>query len=341
MSGKFGVGVLGAGWVSGEHIKAYCRNPHTELVGIVSRTREGAERKLAELGVDCKVFDSYEDMLRCDDIQIISVCTPPDNHRDAVVLGAEAGKHLVVEKPLAMAWEDVVAMRDAVRKAGVKTVVSFVLRWNPLLVTIKSLLEDDALGRVFLAECDYWHYIGPHYGQFRWSKTKRAGGSSLLSAGCHAVDALRWFMGEVEEVYGYSTPPYFPNSEYEFDPNIVAILRFASGAMGKVSSCLECRTPYIFNIELLGDKGTIRNNQLYSQKFPGQTGYLSFPTILPDSGDVTHHPFQEEINHFVECILSGRESHANLEDAAKTMEVCFAIDRSIESHSPVRLPLPL
>ncbi len=332
-------GIVGTGWVAGEHVAAYQENPHIEVKGIASRTREGAEAKAAEWGFDGKVYDTVDQLIEDDEIKVVSICSPPDVHAEQVIKCAQAGKHVVIEKPVALTREDVWAMEEAVAKAGVKSVVSFVLRWNPLFETIKALLADGALGNVFYSESDYWHWVGPHYKQYHWAKTKKAGGSSLLSAGVHAVDALRWFSGEIVEVSGYSAPKW-EGSDYEFDPNIVAALKFENGAIGKVSSSLECQTPYIFNIQLMGDQGTLRNNKLFSKsKLPGQTDYAEIPTILPDSGDVTHHPFKGQINHFVECILENKESHCNLADAAKSMDVCFAIDESIATGRPVKLPL--
>lgn len=335
----YGVGVVGAGWVSGEHIKAYATNENARMVGIYSRTAERATAKLKECGVEGITYNSFEALLADPDIDIVSICSPPPVHAEQVIAAAAAGKHVVIEKPVAMNIEDVRRMRKAVQEAGVSTVVSFVLRWNPMFETTKQLLEDDAVGKLMYLECDYWHWIGPHYGQYAWSRTKEAGGSSLLSAGCHAVDALRWFGGEVEEVFSYFAPG-FSGSDYGFEPNTVALLRFANGAAGKISSMLECTTPYIFNVQLLGEKGTIRNNKVYSHKYPGQSNYLEYPTILPDSGDVTHHPFKAQIDHFIDCLLKGVPSHTDIDDAAKTMEVCFAIEQSAETGQPVRLPLP-
>lgn len=334
----FGVAVVGAGWVSGEHVKAYEANPHTKFIGMCSRDPAKVGPKLEECGVAGKVYSSFAEVLKDPEVHIVSICSPPDCHAEQAIAAAAAGKHMVIEKPVAMRMEDVRRMEEAIDAAGVSTVVSFVLRWNPMFETTKRLLEDDAIGSLIFAQCDYWHWIGPHYRQYEWARTRRAGGSSLLSAGCHAVDALRWFGGEVAEVFGYSAQG-FGGSDYEFPPNTVAVLKFASGAIGKISSCLECRTPYVFNVELMGEKGTIRNNRVFSHKFPGQLGYLEYPTILPDSGDVTHHPFQGEIDHFIECLLTQKTSHTDIHDAAKTMEVCFAIDRSAETGQPVRLPL--
>jgi len=337
MAGRtYGVGIIGAGWVSGEHIRAFTVNPFTEVRGIYSRRRETAAAKLQETGVTAKVHDSLDSLLSDPDIDIISICSPPNLHCEHVVAGAAAKKHMVIEKPVAMNAAELQKMQKAVREAGVTTIVSFVLRWNPMFETTKQLIADDAIGDIMYAECDYVHWIGPHYGQYTWSRTKAAGGSSLLSAGCHAVDALRWFVGEVEEVCGYKAKG-FPGSDYEFEPNITAILKFKSGAAGKVASILECRTPYIFNVALYGTKGTIRNNKLYSHKFPGQSNYLEYPTILPDSGDVTHHPFRGQINYFVSCIQNGSKPHADLDDAAKTMALCYAIDEAIATGRPVKL----
>ncbi len=183
---------------------------------------------------------------------------------------------------------------------------------------------------------DYWHNIGPQYKQYAWNVKKEIAGSVFLSAGCHAVDALRHFArDEVVEVTAYANKR---NPEYEYETNVVGIVKFAGGAIGKVSASFDVRCPYAFNIDLLGEKGTIRDNHIYAKDFfAGQTDWITVPTIRPDSGDVTHHPFVGEINHFVDCILHDKESFVNLEDAAKTHEVCFALDKSVETGGPVRI----
>jgi predicted dehydrogenase len=283
-----------------------------------------------------------DELLADPNVDIVSICTPNHLHVAEGIKAARAGKHILMEKPIALNLQGLCDLRQAVHEAQVKTVVSFVLRWNPLFQTIKSLLADDAVGRVFYAEVDYYHGIGPWYGQFGWNVKKDIGGSSLLSAGCHAVDGLRWFVeSEIVEVSAYSTRgDGAPFDQYEYDPTQVFVARFANGAIGKVASSLESKMPYVFNIQLLGDKGSIRNNQVYSKaKYPGQTDFVTVPTILPDSGDVTHHPFQGELDHLVECIVNDVESHANIEDAYVTHEVCLAADLSAQEGRPVKLPL--
>ncbi len=340
---KMGVGIVGAGWVAGEHIRAFNTDPHTEVVALCSRNESRAKAKAVECGVRCEIYTDYAKMLAQDDVKIVAIATPPDCHCEQAVAAADAGKHMLLEKAMATNIEQCRAIRDAVEKAGVKTVVSFVLRWNPLFEIIKTQLADGAIGDVFVGEVDYFHGIGPWYTQYSWNVKRDVGVSSLLSAGCHAVDALRWFMGgEIAEVYQYSTFGKGPDfSEYEYDPTSCTICKFSDGRIGKVASSIECTQPYVFNINLVGTRGTIKNNQIFSkEKFPGQTSWVEIPTILPDSGDVTHHPFTPEVAHLVSCIMTGTESHVGVADAYRTHEVCIAADMSREQGKPVSLPLP-
>lgn len=334
---KIGVAVSGAGWVSGEHIKAYVKNPAAQFVGIYSRRPETAAARMAELGLqDARIYNSYEELVGDPAVEAVSICSPPNVHPEQTIAAARAGKHILIEKAVANDLASLRSMCEAVRQAGVKTVVSFVLRWNPEFVLIRRMLEQGAIGQVFYAEVDYWHNIGPQYLQYAWNVKKAVAGNVLLSAGIHAVDAIRWFVrDEVVEVSAVSNKR---NPEYEYDTNLIGLLKFAGGAIGKVSASFDVQSPYAFNIDLLGDRGTIRDNRIYAREFfAGQTGWVEVPTIRPDSGDVTHHPFVGEIDHFIDCIVTDRESHVNLEDAARTHEVCYALDRAASEGRAVRL----
>jgi predicted dehydrogenase len=337
MSSRLGVGIYGTGWVAREHIRAYLKNPACEVVALCSRTLESTRERAREFGLSAKVYDSYDEMLRDPAVQVVSICTPHQLHAVGTIKAAEAGKHVLVEKPIGLSVEQLVAMRAAVAENKVKSVAGFVLRWNPLIETTKALIADDAIGRPVLIEVDYWNYDRRGcQGVYRGNRRETAG-SAFLTGGCHAVDAARWLLGsEAVEVTAYSTraTPYF-----EFDPTIVAIVKFENGCIAKFSACLESAIPYIFNLEVLGDKGAIRNNSLFSRKLPGQTGFATYPTIVPDTADVAHHPFPQEIDHFIQCIQNDVESHVNVADAVRTHEICLAADMSAAEGRPVKLPL--
>ena len=338
---ELGVAIVGTGWVAGEHIRAFKANPHAEIRAIVSRDRDRAHARTEDYGLaNCRGYDHLDEMLAAPGIHVVSICTPHHLHVPQGISAAQAGKHLLLEKPAALDLAGLRRLQEAVRAASVRTLVSFVLRWNPLFETIRALLAQNVIGRLYYAEVDYLHGIGPWYAQYAWNVQKAIGGSSLLTAGCHAVDGLRWFIGKkAVEVFAYSNFSAGNPLAYQYEPNSVTLVKFEDGSMGKVASSIECAMPYVFNIELFGEEGAIRNNQVFSRRWVGQKSWATIPTILPDSGDVTHHPFQEEINHFVDCILSSRESHASLEDSVETHEICFASEISAAEKRPVRLPL--
>ncbi len=363
MAGReLGVLIHGAGWVSGEHIRAFQNNPHTRVVAISSRRMESVKRRAAEAGLEgIGMYTDFEEALKHPGVDIVSVCTPQHLHAENTIKAAQAGKHIVIEKPIAISLEEMKAMREAVRKVGVKTVVSFVLRWNPLFETLKSLLACGAFGKVYYVEVDYQSNIASWWSGFEDGRKKDTGVSAMLVAGCHALDAARWFAtGEtgkaarVTEVFGWSGGwrkgsdleyNYYTGkwssgkAPLEYDGLEVVLLKFEDGTLGKVSVNLDCIMPYNFPVRIFGDRGTVKDNRIWSYIFPGQKDWVEIPSILPDSADVSHHPFQGEMDHFVECILEDRESHCNLEDAIHTHEIAFAALESYKTGKPVKLPL--
>jgi len=147
---KFGVLIHGAGWVSTQHIAAYQHNPHTTILAVSSRSMERARRRIEEFGLhNAAWYDNLEQALAHPDVDIVSVCTPQHIHGANVLAAARAGKHLVIEKPAGISLGELRQMQRAVREAGVRTVVSFVLRWNPLFQMLKRTMADDALGRPY------------------------------------------------------------------------------------------------------------------------------------------------------------------------------------------------
>jgi predicted dehydrogenase len=336
---KLGVAIHGAGSVAVAHAESWRRCADAEVVSVSSRKRDSAERLVDQLDLNCAVHDSLDAVLNDDRVDIVDLTGPNHVHAEQGIAAAEAGRHMLIEKPIAMSVGENRALRDAVAESGVKSVVSFVLRWNPLFDNLKSLLAAEAIGELFYVEVDYWHGIGPWYTGWEWAHTRKTGGSTMLLGGCHAVDAMRWFAGD--EAVEVSAVSNNVKGLYEYDSNVVAIVKFRGGAIGKTSTLFDAEIPYTFNIDLVGTEGTLRDNRLWSKRLlPGQTDWAALPTILPDSGDVHHHPFDAEVNHLVECIRMDRQSHCSIADAFHTHELCLAIDRSIEEGG-ARVSLPL
>jgi predicted dehydrogenase len=336
---KYGVAIIGTGWVSGEHIRAFELNPHSSVVAIVSRSLDKGAAKAKEYDLaDCRVYTDYDECLKDARVDIVCICTPNHMHADQTVKAANAKKHILIEKPIALSLKDAKRMKQAVDLAGVKTLVGYVLRWNPLFVTAKTMMAQGYIGNLYYAETDYFHRVTDTYPCYEWTCKKDIGGSSLLAGGCHAVDAMRWFMqDEAIEVTAYSSSC---RDDLEFDGTLVMILKFKNGAIGKIGSSYDTISPYIFNVHLFGDKGSLINNKIYSpEMLEGQSDYMQIPVTTPDSGDVTHHPFPQEIDHFMECIIQDKETIVSLDDAMKTQEIVFAADISALENRPVKLPL--
>ena len=341
-NGVIGIAVQGAGNVATGHLAAYLKNPRCRVVAIGSRTKEGAAAKAREVGLDpaaIGVYDQVEDLLAHPGVDAVSICTPHTRHAVDTIAAARAGKHCLIEKPVAMDPAELRAMAAAVEAAGVRTVCGFVLRWNPAAQAARAMIDEGLLGDVLYVQTDYWH--NPEQSGYPDSHDhlrRKLDGSAMLLGGCHAMDLARYLMGsDVVEVtaMAFTGTPGLPHP-----PNQAALVRFANGKVGKVSACVEPWIPYQFNIDVLGTAGGLRDNRFYSRKLPGVTDWATFPTLLPNSGAVSHHPFQGEIDHFVECVRTGVESHVNLRDAVNTHEACFAVDRSCaDGGTPVRLPL--
>ena len=362
--GKLGVGVSGIGWCAAEHVKAFQKNPHVEVRYLHGRSETRVREKLARYGVrapDARFTKRYRDLLESDEVDIVSITTPNHLHAEQAVAAARAGKHFVLEKPTGLDTRELAAIRDAVRQAKVRTIVSFELHYNPYLRFVHWLRSSGRLGRIRFARAQYLSRVTDWYSGWRWVKTRASGRSHLLAAGCHAVDALRWLSGlEPIEVSAYHT--HFTRG-YEWPTTIEVNMRLEGQALGHVTSSTDFMLPYTFGVELMGDRATVRDTHIswkeeavdleelrHANPFPdvtlaeGRYGSegpaIRIECLMPDSVDVSHHPFQGEIDELVDAVRSRRETHLSVFDAQKTMEACLAADLSAEKGGrPVRLPL--
>jgi predicted dehydrogenase len=336
------VGIVGLGWVAGAHIEAF-KAVDGASVTAVCDIRQLDEADLEKTyGIPLRPYQEFEEMLADKSIHVIDVCTPHPLHPRLAIAAAQAGKHLIIEKPISLDWKDALSVRDAINEAGILACVCFECRYSKHFSLIRSVIDKDLLGELHYAEVDYYHGIGPWYGQYEWNVRKDMGGSSLLTAGCHALDALLFFMdSEVEEVTSYSTHSSGEEFEpYQYDTTSVTILRFSDGSVGKVASVIDCLQPYYFHVHLVGSSGSLLDNRFYSSKLEGlsKERWTTLETAPIDSGDVSDHPYQPQFQSFVDSIQNGEPMPlTDFETALETHRILFAADFSAAEGRPIRL----
>jgi predicted dehydrogenase len=335
---KYNVGIIGYSWAAEAHIAAINNTAFARVTAICSSRNLDSEQISAKHGGAIICYTDLEKMLANPDIQIVSICSYPYEHARQAILSAHAGKHLIIEKPLALNWNDCLAVKSAVEAAGVKTCICFECRFSSQIMTIKSIIDKGLLGRIHYAEVDYYHGIGPWYGQYRWNIKKNAGGSSLLSAGCHALDALLFFMGTtVDAVCSYTTSS--ANKDfvaYEYPTSSVTIVKFTDGRVGKVASVIDCLQPYYFHIHLVGSEGSLLDNKFYSKQLNGlnKNKWSELSMKMLDSGDVSDHPYQTQFEAFFNSLAQGKDMpYTSLSDALYTHKIIFASDSNANSNS--------
>lgn len=335
------VGIVGLGWVAGAHIQTFKAVKGANVTAVCSRRKLDPAVLEREFGIPLQVYTDYNQMLRDANLDVVDICTPHPFHAEQAIAAAQAGKHLIIEKPVCLNYKDLKAVRAAIKKARVQACVCFEVRFSAHFRLTRSVIDNGLLGELHYGEVDYFHGIGPWYGQFEWNVKKDFGGSSLLTAGCHALDALLFCMdGPVAEVMTYSTRSQSKTfARYEYDTTTTTILKFKDGRVGKVASVIDCLQPYYFHVHLVGSEGSLLDNRLYSNKLDGlKKEWTPLATSLIDSGDVKDHPYEPQFQAFVDSTRKQKPMPlTDFETAFESHRVVFAADRSAATGRPVKL----
>ena len=336
------IGIVGLGWVASAHLDTFRNVQGAVPYAVCSRRPQDPDALERRYGHRLKVYDDYQAMLADPDIDVIDICTPHPMHAEQAIAAARAGKHLILEKPIALSLEDCLAVERALEENGVRACVCFECRFSAHFTLIRSVLDQGLLGQLHYGEVDYYHGIGPWYGQYEWNVKKDMGGSSLLTAGCHALDALLFFMdAEVKKVTSLQTRSSSRHfAPYEYDTTSVTLLEFSGGKIGKVASVVDCLQPYYFHVHLVGSEGSLLDNRIYSEKLTGMTKdrWSTLETALIDSGDVADHPYQPQFQAFFDSLDADRPMpKTDYATALETHRVMFAADQSAAERRPVEL----
>jgi predicted dehydrogenase len=341
-SERYKVGIIGYSWAATAHIGAINATTRGIVTDVYSSRRLDATELTERHGCPIRVHSNLEAMLADPAIQVIDITGYPDQHASQFIAAVRAGKHVIIEKPLAVEWKEILEMQAALKGSRSKTCVCFECRYSSQFLATKAVIDSGVLGTLHYGEIDYYHGIGPWYGQYRWNTKRALGGSALLTAGCHALDALLLCMGsDVEEVTSYATQSANPIFKaYEYQTSSTSILKFKNGAIGKCAAIVDCLQPYYFHTHLVGSEGSLLDNKFHSQKLAGlnRHAWSQLSMKMLDSGDVADHPYQTQFQAFFDALDRGEEMPlTSFAEGFKTHRIIEAADRSANERRSIKV----
>lgn len=331
------VGVIGLGWIGSEHARNLLANPHVQLIAIADPEQKNVISFFEKTGFQCARHEDYRQVLKSD-VEAVVIASPNALHAQMCIEAAQAGKHIFCEKPMAITLDDCKRIRDAVKKAGVKYLIGYHRRLNPLYQYAKQLLDRGDLGKPFLVESDYLHYVPGDLPIWSWLGNKDIAGSIFHAGSGHNVDLIRYLCGDIVEVMCYKGI-FLPRTEQvETEDTALAIFRFKNGSLGKVHCCVGPIVPFTFNFKLYGTRGSVINNRVWLDRIPrfDQAGHendcIELPAAwIPDNvqGGISE-PWNKLIDHFVDMLVADTTCLNDVDSAYQTSAACFAAIESAE-----------
>lgn len=374
---EVGVGMLGYAFMGKAHTNAYKKIPYMmypppaipRLIAIAGRNEAAVAEAARRYGYE-RYYTDWRQMLEDDRIQLFDNGGPNDQHAEPSIAAAEAGKHIICEKPLGRNAEESKAMLDAVTRAGVKHMVAFNYRFVPAVLLARDLIQSGRLGRIYHFRAVYLQeWIMPHYNQgmiWRLSK-ERAGSGALGDLGAHIIDLGRFLVGEITAVSAMTRtfveerplPDGRGSGKVDVDDAFVATVAFDNGAIGSLEATRFAAGRKNFNsFEINGEKGSLRFNLerlnelevFWVDEQPRET--QGFHQVLVSE---PYHPFWEhwwpqghiigwehtfvhEMAHLLDCIANNKDVAplgATFEDGYRNAVICDAILESAASKRQV------
>jgi UDP-N-acetyl-2-amino-2-deoxyglucuronate dehydrogenase len=341
-----GFGIVGAGVISAIHARAIASLPGARLVAVTDVEPDRATSLAA--AHDCTAEPDLDALLARGDVDVVCVCVPSGLHADVGIRAAAAGKHLVVEKPLDVSLAAADGLIEAARQAGVVLTVISQHRFDRGLVELRRLLDDGALGRLVLGEASTkWYRSQAYYDSAAWRGTWALDGGSLMNQGIHYADLLLWSMGPVAEVTAlFSTQTH----QIEVEDAALAVLRFASGAVGTIVTSTAVFPGFAQRLEISGTSGTvvIEDGEIIRCELSVDGAELGRPDLVTSDGtapstaanpaDLAIASHAAQISDLLDAIDEGRTPSVTPEDGRAVLEVACAIYESARDGRTVRLP---
>ena len=330
------------------HVTAIATLDNCRLAGVHARTPEPLQRQARELGVT--PYPALNDALSDDDVDAVIIATPHPSHREITLLAADAGKHVLVEKPMSVTPSEADDMIQACRDAGVKLGVLFNNRFRPEALKMRELIDAGAIGEIYrVVMSSAMIRSQDYYDRLDWrGMWKDEGGGALLNQGIHAIDMMQWLGGMPDSLFGVASTL---RHDIEVEDFASAVMSYPGGGQGTMH-CNTSQAPNHQRLELWGERGAIVmddwNVTLHRLDTPVQqfiegdrsptydSPTHSSETFRFDPIGGTHAP---AIGDFADAILLDREPAITGEDGLRSQELVAAVTLSAHTNRAVDLPV--
>lgn len=341
MSEKLRFAIVGAGVISPFHAKAIAANENAELVAIADVVEEKARKLAGDFAVK-DVYTDYEEMLKRDDIDVVNVCTPSGLHAEVTIAAAQAGKHVLCEKPLDITLDKMERMIRVTRERGVKLGVVYQRRTFPAAIATRRAIQEGKLGKLVLGDAYLKYYRSQeYYNSAGWRGTwELDGGGALMNQGVHGIDLIQWMVGDVESVFAHAAPLV---RDIAVEDTAVAVVKYKNGAYGVIQGTTSVYPGMETRFEIHGEKGTIIFGDSgfkqwefidSDEKAPEVQGTLAASSSATNISTDGHTILVDDL---IRAIRENRDPMITGEDASKAVKIILAIYESARTGKEVKL----
>ena len=326
--------IIGTGFIAAQHANAIKENPNATLVAVCDMNKERAAAFAADEGIE-KVFTDYNVLLQDPDIHAVSICTPSGTHGAISTAAANAGKHILCEKPIETKAEKINALIAAVEANNVKMECVYQRRYDPVCLKVKAALDSGIFGKVLMASA-YLKYFRSvdYYKSSAWRATwEFDGGGCLMNQGIHGIDLISWLMGGVKKVNAITRTQLH---SIEVEDAAVAAVEYSNGAIGIIEGSTCANPAQITRFEIYCEKGSIifgdqgisqwyLDGQHISEEVTVASDVLGNDDPSAGMANNSHGPLVDEL---VDSILNDREPAHGPREARKAVDTILAIYQS-------------